>query len=51
MKVARLGDEVITVAPEYRDCLLVAEKTKLSLREIYDRAKAAARAALALDMD
>lgn len=51
VKVARLGDEVITVAPEYRDCLLVAEKTKLSLREIYDRAKAAARAALALDMD
>ena len=48
VKVARLGEEVITVAPEYRDCLLVAEKTGLPLKEVYHRAKVAARAVLNL---
>ncbi|NLY52325.1 MAG: nickel pincer cofactor biosynthesis protein LarC [Firmicutes bacterium] len=46
VKVARLGEEVITVAPEYRDCLRASEAAGLPLKEIYDRAKIAARTAL-----
>ena len=46
VKVARLGEEVITVAPEYRDCLRASEAAGLPLKEIHDRAKIAARTAL-----
>ena len=46
VKVARLGHEVITIAPEYRDCLRASEGAGLPLKEVYDRAKIAARTAL-----
>ena len=46
IKVARLGQEVITIAPEYRDWLRASEAAGLPLKEIYDRAKIAARTAL-----
>ena len=48
VKIARLGEEIITVAPEYRDCLRVAQAIGLPLKEVYDRAKVAARSALSL---
>ncbi|NLK08526.1 MAG: nickel pincer cofactor biosynthesis protein LarC [Firmicutes bacterium] len=48
VKIGKLGEDVVTVAPEYRDCYQVAQTVKLPVREVYDRAKTAARAALQL---
>ena len=51
VKIGKLGQEVVTVAPEYRDCLEAAKKAELPIKEVYDRAKMAARKALHLDND
>ncbi|NLA58547.1 MAG: nickel pincer cofactor biosynthesis protein LarC [Firmicutes bacterium] len=48
VKVARLGQEIVTMAPEYRDCLQVSETTGMPLKEIYDRARIAARSVLGI---
>lgn len=49
VKVGKLGEQTVTVAPEYRDCHQVAQKTGLPIKEVYDQAKMAARQALHLD--
>lgn len=49
VKFAKLGEEIVTVAPEYRDCLEVATKASMPIKDVYDRAKMTARTALNLD--
>jgi len=44
VKIARRGDAVLNVAPEYRDCRRVAEERGVPLKEVYQAAVAAARA-------
>jgi uncharacterized protein (TIGR00299 family) protein len=44
VKVARLDGEIVHCAPEHDHCATVSEKTGLSLREVVQRAKEAARA-------
>jgi pyridinium-3,5-bisthiocarboxylic acid mononucleotide nickel chelatase len=44
VKLARLGDRVLTASPEYADCAAAAERTGAPLKEIYASASAAARA-------
>ncbi|MDH4161448.1 MAG: nickel pincer cofactor biosynthesis protein LarC [Nitrospirota bacterium] len=39
VKVSRLGDEVLTVTPEYEDCKKIAEEKKIPLKEVIDKAK------------
>ncbi len=46
VKVGVRGGEVVTIAPEYEDAVIVARATGLSLHEVFERAKAAARAEL-----
>jgi hypothetical protein len=46
VKVARLGDDVTTIAPEYDDCKRLAAATGAPLKEIYEAAGAAARRAV-----
>jgi len=46
VKLGRLDGKVITAAPEYEDCKRLACETGAPLKEIHDRARAAAQAAL-----
>lgn len=48
IKVARLGDRIINVSPEYEDCLELAQKQDQPVKEIYADALAAARRLLTL---
>lgn len=41
LKIGRLGDEVVNVAPEYEDCMAAASTTGLALKEVFARARAA----------
>ena len=43
VKLGRLGDELITVSPEYRDCKRVADAEGVALKEVYEKARLAAR--------
>ncbi len=42
VKVSQLGQEVLTVQPEYEDCVALAQAAHLSWREVHRRATAAA---------
>jgi uncharacterized protein (TIGR00299 family) protein len=42
VKIAKLDGRVMNVAPEYRDCLRVAEEKKAPLKDVYQAALAAA---------
>ena len=42
IKVARLGNEVVNVAPEYDDCLALARRQKVPLKRVMAAATAAA---------
>ncbi|HHW06969.1 MAG TPA: nickel pincer cofactor biosynthesis protein LarC [Clostridia bacterium] len=46
VKVARLGEEVYNIAPEYEDCRFIAAKYARPLKEIYDLARQAGAEAL-----
>lgn len=39
VKISRLGDEVMTVTPEYEDCKRIAEEKQVPLKKIIDEAK------------
>ena len=43
VKIGRLGDEVVTIAPEYEDCRRLALESHLPLRKVYDMVLRAAR--------
>jgi len=42
VKVARLAGQVVTASPEHEDCKRLARETGAPLKDIYDRARAAA---------
>jgi hypothetical protein len=44
VKVARLGTEIVTVAPEYQDCVDVAEREGRTFDDVYNEAVRNARA-------
>ena len=46
VKLGRLNDQIVQIAPEYESCADLAKKTGLPLREIYDAAMQAARNSL-----
>ncbi|HYZ93695.1 MAG TPA: nickel pincer cofactor biosynthesis protein LarC [Actinomycetota bacterium] len=46
VKVARIADEIVTIAPEFQDCVAVAERRSAALKDVYDEALRNARAAL-----
>lgn len=46
VKIARLGPDVVNVAPEHDDCAALAARTRRSLKEIYAEATEAARRVL-----
>lgn len=48
VKVARAGDTILNIAPEFEDCRLLAQQTKRPLKEIYQEAMSAASAVLKL---
>ena len=41
LKIGRLGDDVVNVAPEYEDCAAAAAASGLPLKEVFARARAA----------
>jgi len=43
VKVGRLGGDVVTVSPEYADCRRIAEERGVALKDVYDKARLAAR--------
>lgn len=43
VKIGKIGDRVVTVAPEYEDCAAAAERVQVSVKEVYSAALAAAR--------
>lgn len=49
VKIARLGDEIVNVAPEFQDCAELAEKIGVAVNDLYADATAIARRALELD--
>jgi uncharacterized protein (TIGR00299 family) protein len=42
VKLGRLGDEILNIMPEYEDCRALAEESGLPLKELEQRARAAA---------
>ena len=42
VKIALLGDEVVNIAPEFRDCVAVADQSGIPVKEIYAQASAIA---------
>lgn len=40
VKIARLGERVVNVAPEYEDCLALARRHSVPVKEIYDAVRA-----------
>ena len=46
LKIGRLGDEIVNVAPEYEDCAAASASTGLALKEVFARARAAWSVAL-----
>jgi hypothetical protein len=46
VKVRRLRGEVVGASPEFDDCVRVAQATGAAMRDVYDAAAEAARAAL-----
>jgi uncharacterized protein (DUF111 family) len=47
VKIGRLEGAVVSVAPEYEDCAMVARVAQIPAREIYDEAAGLAREELA----
>ncbi len=43
IKISRLGEEIVTVTPEYDDCRRVAEQRHVPLKQVYQAALEAAR--------
>ena len=43
VKVGKLGDVVKNVSPEYEDCRRTASQLGVSLKEVYEEARRAAR--------
>jgi len=43
VKLGRLGGELITVSPEYDDCRRLAAEQGVPLKDVYEKARAAAR--------
>lgn len=43
VKTARLGEEILNLAPEYEDCRQIAREQGLPLKEVYEAVKKAAR--------
>ena len=43
VKLGRLGDEIVTTSPEYEDCRRLAAEHGVALKELYEKARAAAR--------
>jgi hypothetical protein len=43
VKVARFGDRLVNVAPEYEDCRKLAKEYGVPLKAVYDEVKALAR--------
>jgi len=48
VKIGRRASEVVTVSPEYEDCVRAARATGMPLKEIYERARRAATRSLKL---
>ena len=46
VKIAKIGDQVKNIAPEYESCKEIAVKRGIPLKDVYDEAKEAARKAL-----
>ena len=46
VKVGRLGDEVVQIAPEFEVCRDKAVQAGAPIREVYEAARAAARAVI-----
>lgn len=49
VKLGRLEGEVVTISPEYEDCRRAARESGAPLKEVYDRARAAATEKLRAD--
>jgi uncharacterized protein (TIGR00299 family) protein len=47
VKIARIGQEVVNIAPEYEECKQVAQALGLPLKDVYDGAKEKARKKIA----
>lgn len=43
VKIARMGQQVTNIAPEYEDCKMAADQLALPLKDVYDLAKELAR--------
>jgi uncharacterized protein (DUF111 family) len=41
VKVSRLGDRIVNVAPEYEDCRALAKRMSLAVKDVYAQAVAA----------
>jgi uncharacterized protein (DUF111 family) len=46
VKIGWLGDEIVTVSPEFQDCVELADRTGVSFKDIYAEATSAARESL-----
>jgi uncharacterized protein (TIGR00299 family) protein len=46
VKIGRLGDEVVNLAPEFADCVAAAERSGLAVKTVYARAQELARGSL-----
>ena len=42
VKISKLGDEIMTVTPEYEDCKRAAEEKQVPLKTVMEEAKAIA---------
>ncbi len=43
IKIGRVGDQIMSIAPEYESCARIAEKRGIPLKDVYDEAGRAAR--------
>lgn len=48
VKIGRLGDRVVSIAPEYEDCAELAARSTLPIKDVYEMASVAAREMLGL---
>ena len=46
VKVAKMGNQIKNIAPEYESCKEIAMRQGIPLKDVYDEAKEAAREAL-----
>jgi hypothetical protein len=43
VKIGRLGDEILNVAPEYEDCVRLAREKGVPVKAVYDAAREGTR--------